>query len=125
MNHNPENQPCFHISVVSEMLGLHPQTIRNYERIGLIRPSRTDGNMRLFSAEDVDRVKKIQSYTNMGVNLAGVEIIIKILDQMQEMQERMHEELEQATRDLRIEKENLQFKVKYFREELKKRGMEV
>jgi MerR family transcriptional regulator, heat shock protein HspR len=125
LSHNPENQPCFHISIVSEMLGLHPQTIRNYERIGLVRPSRTNGNMRLFSAEDIDRLRKIQSYTNMGVNLAGVEIIIKILDQMQEMQIRMEEELDQATRDLRIEKENLQFKIKFFREELKKHGMDV
>lgn len=80
------NQPYFHISIVSEMLNLHPQTIRNYERMGLIRPARTDGRMRLFSRQDVERVRKINSYTNMGVNLAGVEIILKLLDQIENLQ---------------------------------------
>ena len=80
------NQPYFHISIVSEMLNLHPQTIRNYERMGLIMPARTDGRMRLFSRQDVERVRKINSYTNMGVNLAGVEIILKLLDQIENLQ---------------------------------------
>jgi MerR family transcriptional regulator, heat shock protein HspR len=89
MNNDQEKQAIFHISIVSEMLNLHPQTIRNYERMGLVQPSRTDGNMRLFSSLDVEKISRIHTYTNMGVNLAGVEIILKLLDQMREMQEDM------------------------------------
>jgi MerR family transcriptional regulator/heat shock protein HspR len=96
----PEDQPWFHISVVAEMLGIHPQTIRNYERMGLIRPSRTDGNMRLFSLEDVECVRRIQSYTNVGVNLAGVEIIMKLLDQIQQMHDMMEKDMEATCREI-------------------------
>ena len=97
------NQPYFHISVVSEMLNLHPQTIRNYERMGLIKPARTDGRVRLFSRKDVEIVRKINSYTNMGVNLAGVEIILKLLDQIENLQNRMEREMEEMTQDMERE----------------------
>lgn len=89
MREGREDQPFFHISVVSEMLQIHPQTIRNYERKGLLEPSRTQGNMRLFSRFDVESIKRIHTYTNMGVNLAGVEIILKLLERMDQMREDM------------------------------------
>lgn len=99
----PDGQPHLHISIVAEILGLHPQTIRNYERMGLVNPSRTEGNMRLFSMEDLVRVKKIQSYTNAGVNLAGVEIIMKLLDQLAEMKQEMDEEMSQMRKEMENE----------------------
>ncbi len=107
MNNSQKSRPYFHISVVSQMLGLHPQTIRNYEKMGLIHPARTKGNVRLFSLEDVERVRKIHSYTNMGVNLAGVEIIMKLLDQMHQMEREMQEELERTRLEMGREIERL------------------
>lgn len=99
MANEEKTQAIFHISVVSEMLNLHPQTIRNYERMGLVQPSRTDGNMRLFSSVDVERISRIHTYTNMGVNLAGVEIILKLLDQMGQMQEEIEKIQGEMERD--------------------------
>ncbi len=80
---------CFSISVVSRMLSLHPQTIRNYEKLGLVRPSRSQGNIRLFSIQDVKRLRQIHTYTARGVNLAGVEIIVELLEQIQGLREEM------------------------------------
>lgn len=93
MSEEKDSHSYFHISVVSEMLDLHPQTIRNYERMGLIKPARTDGRMRLFSGHDINRVKKISTYTDMGVNLAGVEIILKLLERIDNMEEEMEKEM--------------------------------
>lgn len=76
---------CFSISVVSRMLDLHPQTIRHYERLGLVRPSRTRGNVRLFSARDVQLLRQIHTYTSRGVNLAGVEIIMELLERIAQL----------------------------------------
>lgn len=81
------DKPIYVISIVSELLGLHPQTLRQYERMGLISPSRTLGNTRLYSEEDVERLKFILTLTkDMGVNLAGVEIIINMKEQINELQ---------------------------------------
>jgi MerR family transcriptional regulator/heat shock protein HspR len=80
----------YRISVVAEMLALHPQTLRVYERKGLIRPSRTTGRTRLYSAEDVDEIRLILRLSReLGVNLAGVEIILKMRRQMQAMQKEL------------------------------------
>jgi MerR family transcriptional regulator/heat shock protein HspR len=80
----------YRISVVAEMLALHPQTLRVYERKGLIRPSRTTGRTRLYSAEDVDEIRLILRLgRELGVNLAGVEIILKMRRQMQAMQKEL------------------------------------
>ncbi|MDR2883830.1 MAG: helix-turn-helix transcriptional regulator [Deferribacteraceae bacterium] len=75
------------ISVVSEMLDLHPQTIRQYERLGFIKPSRTEGNTRRYSDDDIERLKFIISLTKeMGVNIAGVEIIISMQEEITKLQ---------------------------------------
>jgi len=85
-------RPLYRISVVADMLAIHPQTLRLYERKGLIRPSRTNGRTRMYSAEDVDDVRRIIRLSrDLGVNLAGVEIILKMRRQMQAMQEEMEE----------------------------------
>ena len=80
------------ISVVSEMLGIHPQTLRLYEREGFIKPKRSDGNTRLYSEEDVERLEMVLRLTReLGVNLAGVEIILSMREKMERMQQQMEE----------------------------------
>ncbi|MDR2869237.1 MAG: MerR family transcriptional regulator [Deferribacteraceae bacterium] len=82
------------ISVVSEMLDLHPQTIRQYERMGLLKPARTDGNKRRYSDDDVERLRYVLKLTReMGINIAGVEMIIG----MQEHILRLEQQLEELT----------------------------
>jgi MerR family transcriptional regulator/heat shock protein HspR len=85
-------RPLYLIGVVANMLRIHPQTLRLYERQGLIRPSRTVGRTRMYSAEDVEDIRRILRLTrDLGVNLAGVEIILKMRRQMLMMQEELEE----------------------------------
>jgi MerR family transcriptional regulator/heat shock protein HspR len=78
------------ISAVAEMYNIHPQTLRLYEREGLLAPSRTNGNTRLYGDEDLERLETILNLTrDLGVNLAGIEIILNMRDRMQKMQEEM------------------------------------
>ena len=77
----------FMISVVSEMLGIHPQTLRLYEREGFIKPKRSGGNTRLFSEEDVEKLEMVLRLTReLGVNLAGVDVILSMREKMEQMQ---------------------------------------
>ena len=81
-----KKKALYMISVVSEMFNIHPQTLRAYEREGLIRPSRTEGNTRLYSQDDLERIELILRLTNeLGVNLAGVEVILNMREQMEQM----------------------------------------
>ncbi len=81
------DEPCYVISVVSRMVNLHPQTLRYYERVGLIVPARSAGNVRLYSPKDIERLRKICRLTDeLGVNLAGVEVIMRLTDTIQELQ---------------------------------------
>jgi MerR family transcriptional regulator/heat shock protein HspR len=81
------DEPVFLISVVSKILNIHPQTLRQYEREGLIKPSRTEGRMRLYSQRDIDRLKLILSLVrDLGVNLAGVEIILQLKEEIEKLQ---------------------------------------
>ncbi len=85
-------KPLYQIGVVADMLALHPQTLRLYERKGLIRPSRTVGRTRMYSEEDVEDIRRILRLTrDLGVNLAGVEIILRMRRQMLAMQEELEE----------------------------------
>lgn len=93
------DEPYFVISVVSKMLNVHPQTIRHYERLGLLYPHRTGGNMRLFSKRDVERLERICSYTNLGVNLAGVEIIVRLLEKMEAAKADMEAQIDGLRRE--------------------------
>ena len=94
------DEPVFLISVVAKVLNIHPQTLRQYEREGLISPSRTQGKMRLYSQKDIDRIKMILRLTReLGVNLAGVDIIMRLKDQMEELEneiESLKEELQEC-----------------------------
>jgi MerR family transcriptional regulator/heat shock protein HspR len=83
----PPDEPCYTIGVVARMVDLHPQTLRNYEQIGLVVPQRSDGNIRLYSQREVDRLMKINRLTQeLGVNLAGVEVILHLTDQIETLQ---------------------------------------
>jgi len=96
MMHSYE-EPVYLISVVANMLKIHPQTLRQYEREGLVQPSRTQGRMRLYSQADIDRMKLILRLTrDMGVNLAGVDVILRLRDTM----EKMEQEIEQLREEL-------------------------
>ena len=94
----------FMISVVSEMLGIHPQTLRIYEREGFIKPKRSGGNTRLYSEEDVEKIEMIMRLTReLGVNLAGVEVILSMRERMEMMQRDMEETIRQLRDDLERE----------------------
>jgi MerR family transcriptional regulator/heat shock protein HspR len=97
-------RPLYMISVVAEMFSVHPQTLRAYEREGLLRPARTDGNTRLYSEEDLERIELILRLTKeLGVNLAGVEVILNMRERMGEMQGRMNEMLQEVLRRMEVE----------------------
>ena len=90
----------FFISVAARMLGMHPQTLRKYERLGLIQPSRTIGSMRLYSREELERLKAIKRLVDDGgINLAGVQRLLSIADVVQRMRPLMRDEL--SPRDAR------------------------
>ncbi len=85
-------QKLYMISVVSEILGIHPQTLRLYEREGFITPKRSEGNTRLYSDEDVEKLEMVLRLTReLGVNLAGVEVILSMREKMEHMQREMQE----------------------------------
>jgi MerR family transcriptional regulator/heat shock protein HspR len=85
-------RPLYLIGVVAELLEIHPQTLRLYERKGLIRPSRSVGRTRMYSSEDLDDIRRILRLTrDLGVNLAGVEIILRMRRQMLTMQDELEE----------------------------------
>ncbi len=90
-----ENTPFYPIGVVANMLGIHPQTLRVYEREGLLKPSRNARNLRLYSQKDLKRLRFILTLTHdMGVNLAGVEVILRLLNERQEFNQRLRDFVE-------------------------------
>ena len=93
-----DERPRYMISVAADLVGMHPQTLRIYENKGLLRPKRTAGNTRLYSDADLDRLRLIQRLTNeLGLNLAGVEQVIRLEDEL----ERMHRRLDRVEREMR------------------------
>ena len=91
-SHVSQHEPVFQISVVSRMVGIHQQTIRSYERVGLLNPARSSGNTRLFSPADVDRLRQVVRLVNdLGINLAGVEVILRMSRQIKALQEQLIE----------------------------------
>ena len=94
------DEPAFVISVAARLVGVQTQTLRYYERLGLVRPDRTRGNQRIYSRGDVERVRRIRSMMDdLGVNLAGVEVVIKLLDRLKRAEDRI-ERLERQNREL-------------------------
>jgi len=88
-NANESDEPMFVISVAARLVEMHPQTLRYYERAGLLKPTRSSGKIRLYSQREIDRLRKIARLTSeLGVNLAGVEIIIDLTERLETLQER-------------------------------------
>src|SRR5918994_470172 len=96
-----QGKPYFMISVVAERYNIHPQTLRLYEREGLLKPSRTEGNTRLYSEEDLEQLETILALTrDLGVNLAGVEIILNMRRKIEQMQGEVNEFMDYVKREL-------------------------
>ncbi len=95
------SEAYFMISAVSQRYDIHPQTLRLYEREGLLNPSRTDGNTRLYSSEDLKQLETILTLTrDLGVNLAGVEIILNMRSKMDQMQREVNEFMSYVKREM-------------------------
>jgi MerR family transcriptional regulator/heat shock protein HspR len=96
----PQLHAVYVISVFAELAGVHPQTLRNYERRGLLRPQRTSGGSRRFSDEDLVALRRIQDLTNEGVNLEGVKRIMALESKIDTLKSQMNEQASQARDDL-------------------------
>lgn len=96
-----KSKAAYMISAVAGQYSIHPQTLRLYEREGLLKPSRTDGNTRLYTDEDVERLEVILHLTrDLGVNLAGVEIILNMREKMAEMQAQIEEFVKRLSQEM-------------------------
>lgn len=100
-----EREPCFVISIAARLVNVHQQTLRYYERLGLIEPGRSQGNIRLYSMQDIQRAQQIRRLIDeLGVNLAGVEVILNMSERINELEQRMvqmQQEYEAEIRRLR------------------------
>ena len=98
------DEPVFIISVAARILGVRTQTLRYYERLGLIEPTRTKGNQRVFSNRDIERVRRIRNYMDdLGVNLAGVDVILKLTHQLNHAEDenrRLNAEINRLRKEL-------------------------
>lgn len=87
-----ETEPRYVISIAAKMVGVQTHTLRYYERVGIIEPSRSRGNIRLYSARDIAHLRRVKTLMDdMGINLAGVEVIIRMMQQMLELQNQVQE----------------------------------
>jgi MerR family transcriptional regulator/heat shock protein HspR len=87
-----ESKPRYVISIAASMIGIEAHTLRYYERLGLVQPERSSGNIRLYSEEDIDRLRYIKALmSDCGVNLAGVEVALKLMQRMKDMQRQLEE----------------------------------
>ncbi|MAQ12387.1 MAG: MerR family transcriptional regulator [Chloroflexi bacterium] len=85
-----QDEPCFVISVAARIVGVHAQTLRHYERVGLIWPSRTGGRQRLYSMADIERLRQLKTLTeDMGLNLAGAEVALKLMNRIEELEDQV------------------------------------
>jgi MerR family transcriptional regulator/heat shock protein HspR len=96
-----ENEPRYVISIAARMLGIQTYTLRYYERIGIVQPSRSRGNIRLYSEQDLDQLRRVKNLIEeLGVNLAGAEVILRMARQIAELQHRV-EELESELKGIK------------------------
>jgi MerR family transcriptional regulator, heat shock protein HspR len=99
-----DDRPRYMISIAAELVGMHPQTLRIYENKGLINPKRTRGNTRVYSEADLERLRLIQRLTTeLGLNLAGVEVVLRLEDELR----RAHAQIERLHQQLRDEIQNV------------------
>jgi len=99
-----DDRPRYMISIAAELVGMHPQTLRIYENKGLVSPKRTSGNTRLYSEADLERLRLIQRLTTeLGLNLAGVEIVLRLEDELR----KAHAQIDRLQRQMRDEIQNV------------------
>src|ERR671914_3111876 len=104
-----DDRPRYMISIAAELVGMHPQTLRIYEAKGLVRPRRTPGNTRLYSEADLERLRLIQRLTSeLGLNLAGVETVLRLEDEL----DRMRARLDRLEREMRERVRNVERRYK-------------
>ena len=85
-----DHEPSYVISVAARMVGVHAQTLRYYERVGLVAPSRSEGKRRLYSPRNIERLRRIKALTeDLGVNLAGVQVVLRLMERIVEMENEM------------------------------------
>ena len=93
------DEPCFVISVAARMIGVHAQTLRYYERVRLISPSRTEGRQRLYSVADLEQLRRIKALTeDMGVNLAGAEVALNLMGRLEHLEQEVQNLTEELSR---------------------------
>ena len=85
-----DNDPCFVISVAARMVRVHAQTLRYYEREGLLEPARSRGNIRLYSQKDIEKLRSIKSLTDeLGINLAGVQVVMRLMERISDLEKQV------------------------------------
>ena len=114
MERKKKGKAAFMISAVAETYGIHPQTLRLYEREGLLKPSRSDGNTRLYTQEDLERLELILNLTrDLGVNLAGVEVVLNMRQRMEGMQREMQQFIEYIEREIANRSPEMEAKIQH------------
>ena len=102
------DEPCYVISVVARMLQVHTQTLRYYEREGLLEPARSKGNIRLYSRSDIDKLRRIKTLIDdLGINLAGVQVVLHMSERMYSMEreiQRLNHQLDELRNNMRYRK---------------------
>ena len=105
------SEPLYVISVAAKLVEMHPQTLRMYERAGLVKPARTENNIRLYSDVDIERFRQIQRLTSVGLNLAGVEMVLDLLGRMERMRRELEDEISEREREMEREIQRLRRQV--------------
>jgi len=114
MERKKKGKAAYMISAVAETYSIHPQTLRLYEREGLLKPSRSDGNTRLYTQEDLERLELILNLTrDLGVNLAGVEVVLNMRKRMEDMQREMQQFIEYIEREIANRSPELEAKIQH------------
>ena len=114
MERKKKGKAAYMISAVAESYSIHPQTLRLYEREGLLKPSRSEGNTRLYTEEDLERLELILNLTrDLGVNLAGVEVVLNMRRRMEEMQRELHEFVEYIEKEIANRSPELDQKIQH------------
>src|SRR5690242_7216617 len=114
MERKKKGKAAYMISAVAETYSIHPQTLRLYEREGLLKPSRSDGNTRLYTQEDLERLELILNLTrDLGVNLAGVEVVLNMRKRMEDMQREMQQFIEYIEREIANRSPELEEKIQH------------
>ena len=109
-------EPVYVISVAAKLVAAHPQTLRLYERVGLLKPARTENNIRLYSDEDIERLRQIQRLTSVGLNLAGVEMVLELMGRIASMRREFEEEISRREEEMEREMQRLRQRVSAGRE---------